>query len=505
MGVRESLEAQVRTRPDAVALVSAEGSLTYGALGEAVAELADAYRRAGLAPGDRVVTLLPNGLLAVEALLAAAAAGVVACPLNPRSPAPELAYLLADAEPRLVLGAPAALEAARAVLPPGVPTWPALTLDDVRAVAAELPASARTPEAPVPPDAPWVLVYTSGTTGRPKGALRNQESDDRVGRLLAPLLGVTPADRGFVVLPLYHINSIWVVSLSLCLGATCHLYTAPRIQPGAMLDELARSQASYTMLVPTLLAFLADALEAGTHRFPALRLLMTSSAPLAPSLRDRLVAALPGVRIAELYGATELGPVTLAWHGPDHPADSVGLPLPGVRVHLLDAARRPVPPGAVGELFAEGPFLMDGYFRRPDATAAARHGQALTVGDLARQDEAGRLYLVDRLADTIITGGENVYPNEVEGVLLAHPAVALAAVVGVPDPRRGEAVAAVVVPRPGVSVTAAELLAHCRRHLAPYKCPRTIAFAEGLPLAPTGKVLRRQVRELWREGRYGAP
>lgn len=503
LSIVDGLIGQARQHPERVAVVCAGEEVTFAELRRRAEAGALLLWEAGLRPGDRVATLLPNGLTAVELLFAAAWAGVVLCPMNPASTPAELAYLLADARPRLLVGVPPVLEAAQGILPPGLDV-----LADAPGVDGYAGRRDAVPPRPFPPlgseEAPWLLVYTSGTTGRPKGALRSQRSDYLLGLVLAPAVGIGSGDVGLAILPLYHVNSIWVVTLSICLGATCHIHAARRFVPGAMLAELERCQATYAMFVPTLLGFLADALEAGQLRCPHLRVLLTSSAPLAPVLRDRLLAHLPEAHLVEIYGATELGAVTMATHAPGQPSGSIGFPLPGVRVHLLGPDRRPVAAGEVGELYAEGPLLMEGYFGRPGDTDAATAGRAVSAGDLARSDTAGRLYLADRVSDTIITSGENVYPSEVEGVLLAHPAVALCAVVGVPDERRGEAVAAAVVRRPGQAVTAADLAAHCRTALAPHKCPRLYAFAAELPLGVAGKVLRRRVREDWGRGVYVA-
>ncbi len=502
LSIADGLAGQARQRPGQMAVVAGDEQLTYAELDRRATAAAIFFWEAGLRPGDRVATLLPNGLTAVELLFAAARAGVVLCPLNPLSTAAELEYLLADARPRMLIGVPPALDVAREVLPPGVTVVPDLSADDPRPGYARLRDSVamRPFPAQVPDEAPWLLVYTSGTTGRPKGALRSQRSDYLLGLMLAPAVGIGPGDVGLALLPLHHVNSTWVVTLSVCLGAACHIYTARRFQPGSMLAALDRSGATYAMFVPTLLRYLAEEWESDSGRCARLRVVMTSSAPLPPSLRDRLLACKPEAQLLEMYGATELGAVTLARHDGAEPGGTIGFALPGVDVRLLGPDHRPVAPGAVGEIFVDSPLLMQGYFARPEETAAVRVGTAFGVGDLARQDTAGRLYLVDRASDTIITSGENVYPSEVEAAVHAHPAVGLCAVIGLPDERRGEAVAAVVVCREGHQVTSAELAAHCRERLAAFKCPRAYAFARELPLGVTGKVLRRRVREEWQAG-----
>jgi len=504
LSISEGLAGQARQRPDQFALVCGETRVSYAEFDRRVDAASHLLWGLGVRPGDRVVTLLPNGLTATELLFAAARSGAVICPLNPRSTPAELAYLLTDAGPRVVVGVPPVLEAAAAALPEGVRVIADLPPGDPRPGYARMRDDAGS--GPFPPqvgeDAPWLLVYTSGTTGRPKGALRSQRSDYLMGLMLAPAVGIGPDDVGLAWMPLFHVNSIWMVTLSICIGTTCHIHAPARFQPAALLADLDRSGATYSMFVPSVMGYLADALEQDQVRCAGLRVLMTSSAPLPPVLRDRLLTALPSAQLVEIYGATEIGAATMERHVRGQAGGTIGFAVPGVRVRLLGPDRRPVEPGQPGELFVESPQVMSGYFGRPADTEAARAGAYVGVGDLAVQDGSGRLRLVDRLADTIITSGENVYPTEVESVLLAHPAVALAAVIGVPDERRGEAVVAAVLCRPGQSVTAAGLAAHCRAHLAPHKCPRSIAFATELPLSLTGKVLRRRVRELWREGAF---
>ncbi len=506
LSISEGLAGQARRRPDQIALICGGERVSYAELDRRVDAAAHLLWSQGVRPGDRVVTLLPNGLTATELLFAAARCGAVICPLNPRSTAAELAYLLGDAGPRLVVGPPGALETAASALPPGTRTIADLPPGDAGAgysrLRDESGAGRFAPQ--VGEDAPWLLVYTAGTTGRPKGAWRSQRSDYLMGLMLAPAVGIGPADVGLAWMPLFHVNSIWVTTLSVCIGTTCHIHAPIRFQPAALLADLERSGATYSMFVPSVLGYLADALEQGQLRCDRLRVLMTSSAPLPPVLRDRLLAALPAVQLIEIYGATEIGAATLERHERGQEGGAIGFPVPGVRVRVLGPDRRPVTPGEAGELFVESPQGMIGYFGRPADTEAVRAGEYIGVGDLAVQDASGRLRLVDRVADTIITSGENVYPTEVEAVLMAHPAVFLAAVIGVPDQRRGEAVVAAVVCRPGQAVTAAGLAAHCRAQLAAYKCPRSIAFASELPLSLTGKVLRRRVRDLWREGALAA-
>jgi acyl-CoA synthetase (AMP-forming)/AMP-acid ligase II len=259
-----------------------------------------------------------------------------------------------------------------------------------------------------------------------------------------------------------------------------------------------RHKVTYSIFVPTLLTFLADAVEQGKIDPESLRVMMTSSAPLDSTLRDRLLNGFRHVELYDVYGASEYGAATIVRHQLGGIVGSVGYPAVGQEVRILSESRASVPAGQVGEVFVRGPSLMTEYWKNPQATRESFTDDGfLTVGDMGYLSPDGVLYLVDRKKDMIIASGENVYPTEVENVLLSHPAVALAAVVGIPDARRGERVAAMVVLREGRSVEASELMDLCRRDLADYKRPFAIEVVDALPLGATSKVVRRLAREQW--------
>lgn len=489
--VGEALRSAARRYRDKTALVFGAETMTFTEVDRRADRFAQALLAAGLRPGDRVALLLPNGLQMAEAYFGTARAGVVAVPLNTRWAPAEIAFALADAEPRLVI----ADGDWAAALPDGTPVVTAA--EWARRVDA---APAEDPGITVGETDPCVIMYTSGTTGKPKGAVRTHRSNVMVALILVSELGLSADDVGMALLPMFHVNSMWFVTLSLAIGATCVIYPHRTFHPGHVIEELNRRQVTYSMFVPSMLTFLADAVERGALDPTHLRVAMTSSAPLDASLRDRLLRLFPRAGLYDIYGATEYGGVTVIRHRPGGALGTVGWPVLGQRIRIVDEQGRDVPPGAVGEVYVEGPTLMSEYWRRPEETAAAFRDGFLTVGDMGYLDEAGRLVLVDRKQDRIIVAGENVYPTEVENVLLSHPAVALAAVVGIPDARRGEAVVAVVVPREGGTVDVGALEALCRERLADYKRPRTIAVWPELPLGPAGKVVRRVVRERWLAG-----
>lgn len=480
---------------DKPALVFGDEILTFRELDQRTDRYAQALWDLGVRPGERVGLLLPNGLAMAEAYFGIAKAGAVGVPINLRWAVGEIAYALGDAGVRVVLAASelAPLVAGSGYRPElgvfytdgdGDPSWERR----IQAVAEGPPPVA------VVDDDPWVIVYTSGTTGRPKGAIRSHYSNVIIALLMASEFGISPDDIGFCLLPMFHVNSMWFVTLSAAIGATCVIYPHRAFHPARVVEAMNANRATYGMFVPSLLTFLADGVERGQLDPEHLRVLMTSSAPLDTTLRDRLLKGFPRVRLFDIYGATEYGAASVIRHRLGGAVGSVGYPALGQEIRILDEARNPVPEGTVGEVYVRGPSLMGGYFNRPEATEAAFTDDGfLTVGDLGYLKD-GLLYLVDRKQDMIIVAGENVYPKEVEDVLLRDPAVALAAVVGIPDPRRGERPVAMVVPREEATVDLDRIDALVRRHLADFKRPVAVEIVDELPMGPAGKVVRRLAR-----------
>jgi acyl-CoA synthetase (AMP-forming)/AMP-acid ligase II len=486
--IGDALRSASARRRGKTALVFGEERLSYGELDRRVNQFAHALYTLGAEKGDRVALLLPNGLWMAIAYFGVARAGMVAVPINLRWTAPEIAYVLADADVRLVL----ADEDFRGALPAAPHILVGRQWQDAvdRASAADLKVGVQDTD-------PWVIVYTSGTTGRPKGAVRDHRSNLLIALVLATELSLTADDVGMALLPMFHVNSMWFVTLSCIIGTTCVIYPHRTFHPGHIVEAFNAHRVTYSMFVPSMLAMLADAAERGALEPSHLRVALTSSAPLDLALRDRLLARFPRARLFDIYGATEYGAVTLMQHAPDQAVGSVGWPVVGASVRILDEDGHELPANAVGEVYVAAPSLMTEYWRNPDATRAALQGRYLTLGDMGYLDDDGRLWLSDRKQDMIIVAGENVYPREVEDVLLAHPGLMMAAAVGQPDAVRGQVVVAAVVPMPGVAVDVEALREACRAQLADYKRPREIRVVEQLPTGPTGKVVRRLVRDGW--------
>ncbi len=498
--VGEALQGAAARYKDKKALIFGEQSLSFIDLDRRTNQIARALLNKGLVQGHRVGLLLPNGLDMAEAYFGLAKAGMVGVPINLRWSQDEIHYALMDSQISVIV-ADKDFRPALTAVETHIPVyythlgekdlshgWDAL-LDS----SDDGPLTLSINE-----EDPWVIVYTSGTTGKPKGAVRSHVSNIMIALTLAAELGISSDDIGMAVLPMFHVNSLWVVTLSVIIGATCVIYPQRSIHPQYIVDEMNKHHVTYSMFVPTLLSFLADAVESGKLDAQTLRVILTASAPLDSTLRDRILAGFPTVRLYDIYGSTEYGACTVIRHRLDGPLGSVGYPIVGQSLRILDERHHSVLPGQIGEVFVKGPTLMKEYFNNQSATQASfTHDGYLTVGDMGYLSEDGLLYLVDRKQDMIITSGENVYPVEVEGVLSRSPDVGMATVFGVPDPRRGERVVAVVVPRANHRVDVEHLHQLVKAHLADYKRPYIIDVIDSLPIGPSGKVIRRLAKEQW--------
>ncbi|MBP2300950.1 class I adenylate-forming enzyme family protein [Azospirillum picis] len=350
----------------------------------------------------------------------------------------------------------------------------------------------------VDPRTPFLIGFTSGTTGRPKAFIRDQ------GSWLATLaasrveFGIRPGDVVLVPGPLTHGLGLYGAVEALSAGATVEVQ--PRFDAAAAADRLAGSGLTTLVVVPTMLVGILDAAERQGRRFPALRRVVCSGAKLAPAVHDRLVALCPDVTVLEYYGASELSFVSLRSSREGAPADSVGRPFHGVDIDLRDDAGHPAEHGRPGTVWVRSRMLSNGYLGGTDGSGYRERDGWGTVGDYGWIDEDGWLRLIGRAGDMVVSGGLNVYPAEVEAALRAHPAVAEAVVFGLPDPYWGDAVSAVVWWRGAVTATLAELRAWCRERLEAYKAPRRLFTADDMPLTGSGKIARADVREFARSG-----
>jgi fatty-acyl-CoA synthase len=509
LNVAEIVAAQARLQPDKTGASDSRRTLTFAEWDARASRLANALLRLGLAKGDRVALLGYNCIEWMELYVALARAGLVAVPLNFRLVSAEIEYIVTHCEARAIVVQDDLLErveplrgrvpvAAGAYIHFGSERVPAGWQGYEALIGREPPTP---PGIHVDPADPWALMYTSGTTGRPKGAIRNHAGSALISLVTALDMGFTRDDKALLVMPMCHANSLYFSFTFTYLGATCVIDDHKSFVPEALLRTLAEREVTFTSLVPTHYIMMLALPDAVKRRYDVDKVskLMISSAPARRETKLAIMAHFRNSQLFELYGSTEAGWVTLL--RPDEQLSklgSVGREWTGSGpIRLLDALGNDVPDGEVGELHSCTPYAFDGYWKNPEKTAEAFRGAWCSVGDLARRDEDGYYHLVDRKSNMIISGGENIYPSEVESLLAGHPAVQDVAVVGLPDAKWGERVHAVVVPRADAMATEAELLEWCRERIAGYKRPRSLAFiAEAdLPRTATGKIQHRVLRD----------
>ncbi|MFG2969364.1 class I adenylate-forming enzyme family protein [Streptomyces sp. NPDC048288] len=486
------------TTPDKVALCDGDRSLTYAELDERTDRLAAAIAAAGVAAGSRIGLLAKNSVEFFELWFGAAKAGCALVPLNWRCTAAELSELVADARPALLVAGAEFAEVAHSVCASVTPAVEVVVLDG-SGLADWLGRHPGAPPAPrIHTEDTALVSYTSGTTGRPKGVELSHGAFAN-WFLISSLERTekwTSDDVALMVMPGFHLAGSWVSLTALYHGGT--IVIMPAFDPGALLAAIRRHRPTVTCLVPTAIALLLDHPGTASQDFSSLRRLLYAGSRIGPETLRRVITTFD-CQLTQFYGTSETFIITLLrpeQHDPGEPAllTSCGAPLPLVDVRVVDAAGRALPPGEIGEVLVRSPMMFTGYRNQPEATATALTGGWYHTGDLGRLDGAGHLYLVDRLKDMIVTGGENVYPAEVERALGTHPGVAACAVVGAPDERWGERVVAHVVKHPGADVDEQGLLAHCRALIAGYKVPKQVRFTDALPMTSTGKIHKAALR-----------
>ena len=490
--------------PERPALVAGDTTTDYATLDALARRFAGALADMGVRPGELVALLLPNVPQFTVAYFGAHYAGTPVVPLNVLLTADELAYHLEDSQAVAVVAwesflgplqeAVARVGTVRHVLVARADRSDLSAPDGCLNLVASMAAATRvaTPH-PTAADDTAVVIYTSGTTGKPKGAELTHANLLSNANAAAGLVDLDESTVALVVLPLFHAFGMTVMhNAVLAVGGS--LVLVPRFQAPAVLQLLHHRRVTFLGGVPTMFMALLEAASPDCD-LTALRWCVSGGAPMPAPVMAEFEARF-GVTLLEGYGLSETSPA-VSFTVPDRPRTpgSVGYPLPGVEVRLVDGNGAVVTgPDTAGEIEVRGPNVMKGYWRNPEATAEAIVDGWFRTGDIGMTDADGALRIVDRKKDLIIRAGYNVYPREVEGVLHLHPAVALAAVVGVPDRMRGEEVKAVVTLKPGTTATPTEIVAFCRRHLASYKYPRLVEVRDSLPLGPTGKVLKNELR-----------
>ncbi|GAC1542015.1 MAG: fatty acid--CoA ligase [Acidimicrobiales bacterium] len=496
--------AQAARRPGSPALTFEGRTYTFAELAERSARVANALVAAGVGAGDRVAILSKNSPVFYELLFGCNAIAATVVGLNWRLVRAETVAIVRDAEPSLVVAAPDLVDlldldelAARGT--------PVITLDD--AYDAWLADAPSTDIGAVgSPDDVAFILYTSGTTGLPKGAMLTNANMSYTARIASEVWGFGPDSVNLVAMPLFHIGGIGYGLMALTQGG--HTVVSREADPATLISLIERHRVTHSFFVPAVVQSLLSDGRSATADFSSLELLVYGASPIAETqLREALDVL--GCRFTQAYGMTETAGTVVSLppedHDPGSPRShllrSCGLALPWLEVRITDppsGAEATV--GEVGEIWIRSGQNMKGYRNNPVATGEALTPEGwLRTGDAAYRDDEGYIYLVDRIKDMIISGGENVYPAEVENALIAHPAVEEVAVIGVPDPRWGETVKAIVVLGANRSATAEEIVGFARKGLAKYKCPTSVDFVDSLPRNASGKVLKKELRkEYWK-------
>ncbi len=480
-----SVGRAARYYPERPALRVGEELLSFRELQERIKRLAAALSRRGFGVGDRLALLLPNGPEYIELVYACSWLGVIVVPINTRLSTVEIDHVLADALPHGLIRH-SSLPAPKAQI-----SWQ-LVLD-------QEPLEEQNASCPAPcyePEALLALIYTSGTTGRPKGVVMTHSN---ILENVHHFNYWMPYREGGVYLhaaPIFHIADFPAMFAAPAFGA--YQVTVPRFAASSFCAAVQKERINYTVLVPTMINLLTQFADVKSYDLSSLEVLAYGGSPMAPELIRRTRELLPHVELVQVYGLSETG-FLAGLEDHEHTNDrllSCGRPCPGVDLQVVDEAGKQVETGQRGELVARGANVMLGYWNDLEDTESTFRNGFFRTGDIGYQDADGYFFILDRLKDMIVTGGENVYCEEVEAVIFQHPAVREAAVFGIPDPQWGELVAASVVLKPGMSLTEEALVLHCRQSLANYKVPRHVEFSGAdLPKNGSGKILKRLLRE----------
>ena len=501
----DELRRHAHERPDHPALTLEDHTLTYAELGERSNRIAQALLADGVRAADRIAVLDKNSIKIGEILLGAIKMGAVLIPLNWRLAAPELSAVLEDAGVTVLFAHPEFAETAKRL---AVSVSTLVKTIELGADYEKWLGAASGEDTGFRGDLDTVVfqLYTSGTTGRPKGVLSTNRNLSAVQGGAGPSWGIDDTSVSLVAMPMFHIGGLGYLMVGLVFGS--HNITVREIVPQRLLEEIVERRVTNSFLVPSVIGMLTDLPGAAERDYSALRSIAYGASPITPSDLRRALATFKRPLFG-LYGLTETQGAIVQLDAEDHDPDgarshllrSAGKPYPWVELKTVDPATGAATAvGVAGEICVRSIVNTPGYHNQPDATSALLDAEGwLHTGDIGSIDAEGYLTISDRLKDMIITGGENIYPVEVEAVLADHPDVAGVAVVGRPDPKWGEAVVAVVVPRAGRELSADELISFARERLAGYKIPKTVDFVDTLPLGPTGKILKRELRRQYRD------
>jgi len=480
-----SLGRAARYYSGQTALAPEGNHVSFRELDGRVKSVAAGLAQQGFRFGDRLALLLPNGPEYIELVYACAWLGVIAVPLNTRLSQPEIDRVLEDARPHGIV------RHSSLAAPTVRMSWEhVIDAEPLKALNGE-PA-----DVCYEPEAVLALIYTSGTTGRPKGVVVTHANVMADIHNLNYWMRYTEGGVYLHAAPIFHIADFPTMFAAPVFGAS--QFTISKFSPQSFCELVERARVTHTVLVPTMINLLTQDPDTSQHDLSSLEVLAYGGSPMAPELVRRTRELLPKVKLVQVYGLSETGFLT-GLRDQDHTEArllSCGRPCAGIDLQVMDESGKPVEIGKTGEFVARGANIMQGYWNNAKETALAFRAGMFRTGDVGYQDSEGFFYILDRLKDMIVTGGENVYSGEVEAVIFTHPAVREAAVFGIPDPKWGELVMACVVLKPGTVLSGDDLVAFCRRSLANYKVPRRIEFSDAeLPKSGSGKILKRILRE----------
>lgn len=494
--LNENLQRSAENFPERLAYVYKGESATFAQLNQSVNQFAAGLSAHGIGKGDSVALLLDNCPQFVIAYYGILLTGAAVVPINPTFTSREIAYILSHSQAKAVVALPALqsslipLKEQLNQLQLAIYTEP---IDSELSIAQIMQNPDNDFESPyIEEDDLAVILYTSGTTGQPKGAMLSHRNLASNADAIRVLFEMQPEDRMVTVLPMFHVFCMTVcMNAPITCGAT--MLILPKFHPVEVIHTIREQKATVFAGVPTMYNFMLQIPDAAAEDFSSIRMCCSGGASMPVELLRRFEEKY-GVIITEGYGLSEAAPATAfnPLHGARKPG-SIGVDIPSVINKVVDEQGRDVPRGEVGELIVQGPNVMLGYLGMPEATEQALKDGWLYTGDMARMDEEGYIYIVDRKKDMILVGGFNVYPREVEEVLYQHPSIVEAAVVGVPDEQYGEMVKAFVV-RKEESLSGEDVIHFCQDKLAKYKVPRQVDFLAELPKNSTGKIMRRALR-----------
>jgi acyl-CoA synthetase (AMP-forming)/AMP-acid ligase II len=508
LNLGQNLRVNAKRYPDTVALKDSKRAFTYPETNKRVNRLAHSLLSLGLGKGAKVAVLLESSIEIVEVYLATAKAGLVTVPINFRLVGPEVEYIVNNSDAEAIVVHDEFTPCVDGIRPNLAAIKPENYIvvgeerDGYREYETFIQGAPESePDVQVEPHEPWILIYTSGTTGKPKGVVRSHESHIAFYLIDAIDFGFNEHDVCLNIMPLCHINSTFFTFTFTYIGGTAYIHPARSFRAEEILEIVEREKVTFISLIPTHYSLLLNVSDEGRRRdASSIRKLLCSSAPVSKDMKLAIMDFFPGVELYEAYGSTEAGIVTIL--KPEHQMKklgSIGFESLGTDfVKILDEQGLEVGVGEIGELYSRGPMLFDKYYKLPEKTAASFRGEWFSAGDMARRDEDGFFEIVDRKNNLIITGGEHVYPSEVEKLIYTHPGVLDVAIVGLPHEIWGEAVTAFVVPRdPDDPPSEEEIMAFCKGKMAGYKRPKAVYLLsqEEMPRTGSGKVLHRVLRE----------